>query len=87
MAQAGGMIGLLCFVLAVLAWPFKSKLRLEASEVSQPRYNKRPPEGGLVRNHLNWRSYLKTDGVDVDVERQPASRIVATASVVGDGGV
>ena len=24
------MIGLLCFVLAVLAWPFKSKLRLEA---------------------------------------------------------
>jgi len=24
------MIGLLCFVLTVLAWPFKSKLRLEA---------------------------------------------------------
>ena len=27
---AGGMIGLLCFALAVLASPFKSKLRLEA---------------------------------------------------------
>jgi hypothetical protein len=27
---AGGMIGLLCFVLAVLASPFKSKLRLQA---------------------------------------------------------
>ena len=25
--------------------------------------------GGLFRYHLNWRSYLKTDGVDVDVER------------------
>jgi hypothetical protein len=28
--EAGGMIGLFCFVLAVLASPFKSKLRLEA---------------------------------------------------------
>ena len=26
------MIGLLCFVLAVLAWPFRSKLRLEPVE-------------------------------------------------------
>src|ERR1700682_6192934 len=26
------MIGLFCFVLAVLAWPFKSKLRLEAEK-------------------------------------------------------
>jgi hypothetical protein len=32
-------------------------------------HNKRPPEGGLFCNPLNWRSYLKTDGVDVDVER------------------
>ena len=28
--KAGGMIGLLCFVLATLASPLKSKLRLEA---------------------------------------------------------
>jgi hypothetical protein len=28
--KAGGMIGLLCFVLAVLGSPFKSKMRLEA---------------------------------------------------------
>ena len=27
------MIGLLCFVLTVLAWPFKSKLRLEAENL------------------------------------------------------
>jgi hypothetical protein len=33
------MIGLLCFVLAVLASPFKSKLRLEAENaVLQSRY-------------------------------------------------
>ena len=30
MPEAGGMIRLFCFVLAVLASPFKSKLRLEA---------------------------------------------------------
>ena len=29
---AGGMIGLLCFVLAVLAAPIKSKMRLEAEK-------------------------------------------------------
>jgi hypothetical protein len=28
--SAGGLIGLLCFVLAILGSPFKSKLRLEA---------------------------------------------------------
>src|ERR1700732_4994050 len=31
-SRAGGMIGLLCFALAVLASPFKSKLRLEAED-------------------------------------------------------
>ena len=31
--EAGRMFGLLCFVLAVLASPFKSKLRLEADNV------------------------------------------------------
>src|ERR1700682_4107766 len=39
-AYAGGMIGLLCFVLAVLASPFKSKLRLEA-------------ENAVLRHQLN----------------------------------
>jgi hypothetical protein len=29
-SEVSGMIGLFCFVLAVLASPFKSKLRLEA---------------------------------------------------------
>jgi hypothetical protein len=30
------MIGLLCFVLAVLASPFKSRLRLEAENAALP---------------------------------------------------
>jgi hypothetical protein len=30
----GGMIGLLCFVVAVLASPFKSKIRLEAENAA-----------------------------------------------------
>jgi hypothetical protein len=33
------MIGLLCFVLAVLASPFKSKLRLEAENAVVPVVN------------------------------------------------
>jgi hypothetical protein len=33
-AQACGMIGLLCFVVAVLASPFKSKIRLEAENAA-----------------------------------------------------
>jgi hypothetical protein len=28
------MIGLLCFVLAVMVWPFKSKARLEAENAT-----------------------------------------------------
>jgi hypothetical protein len=32
--EAGGMIGLLCFALAVLTSPFKSKLRLEAENAA-----------------------------------------------------
>src|ERR1700732_22532 len=39
-SRAGGMIGLLCFVLAALASPFKSKLRLEA-------------ENAVLRHQLN----------------------------------
>jgi hypothetical protein len=31
---AAGMIGLLCFTLAVLAFPFKSRLRLEAENAA-----------------------------------------------------
>jgi hypothetical protein len=31
------MIGLLCFVVAVLGSPFKSKLRLEAENADSPR--------------------------------------------------
>jgi hypothetical protein len=38
--KLGGMIGLLCFALAVLASPFKSKLRLEA-------------ENAVLRHQLN----------------------------------
>ncbi|MDT7815285.1 MAG: hypothetical protein QOJ42_5201 [Acidobacteriaceae bacterium] len=32
--KLGGMIGLLCFVLAALASPFKSKIRLEAENAA-----------------------------------------------------
>ena len=38
--DGNGMIGLLCFVLAVLGSPFKSKLRLEA-------------ENAVLRHQLN----------------------------------
>jgi hypothetical protein len=53
-----------------------SALKCDGMARRQPATNsgsiagiKKPPEGGLFRNHLNWRSYLKTVGVDVDVER------------------
>src|SRR3979411_863344 len=52
------MIGLLCFVLAVLASPFKSKLRLEAENaVLRHQLNVlRPKLVGRVRltNHDRW---------------------------------
>jgi hypothetical protein len=32
--KTGGMIGLLCFVLAAFASPFKSKIRLEAENAA-----------------------------------------------------
>src|SRR4249920_567774 len=52
MAQAGGMIGLLCFALAVLASPFKSKLRLEAENAVLPH------QLIVLRRRLNGRIRL-----------------------------
>ena len=51
------MIGLLCFVLAVLASPFKSKLRLEAENaVLRQQWNLRRRLRGRVRltNNDRW---------------------------------
>ena len=52
------MIGLLCFVLAVLASPFKSKLRLEAENaVLRHRLNlmrRRLPGRVRLTNHHRW---------------------------------
>jgi hypothetical protein len=50
------MIGLLCFVLAVLASPFKSKLRLEAENAVLRQIVKRRRLHGRVRltNHDRW---------------------------------
>jgi hypothetical protein len=52
------MIGLLCFILAVLASPFKSKLRLEA-ETAMLRYQlivvrRRLPGRVRLTNHDRW---------------------------------
>jgi hypothetical protein len=44
------MIGLLCFVLAVLASPFKSKLRLEAENAVRCRL----PGRVRLTNHDRW---------------------------------
>src|SRR6202047_5215231 len=57
-SRAGGMIGLLCFALAVLASPFKSKVRLEAENAAL-RYQLivlRRRLHGRVRltNHDRW---------------------------------
>jgi len=52
------MIGLLCFVLAILASPFKSKLRLEAENaVLRHELNvvrRRPPGRVRLTNHDRW---------------------------------
>ena len=52
------MIGLLCFVLAVLASPFKSKLRLEAENaVLRHQLNvvrRRLPGRVRLTNHDRW---------------------------------
>jgi hypothetical protein len=52
------MIGLLCFLLAVLASPFKSKLRLEAENAvlrHQPMVLRRRPHGRVrLTNHDRW---------------------------------
>src|ERR1700736_3327819 len=52
------MIGLLCFVLAVLASPFKSKLRLEAENAvlrHQLIILRRRPHGRVrLTNHDRW---------------------------------
>src|ERR1700730_16248388 len=52
------MIGLLCFVLAVLASPFKSKLRLEAENaVLRHQLNvvrRRLPGRARLTNHDRW---------------------------------
>src|ERR1700736_5534814 len=56
--KAGGMIGLFCFVLAVLASPFKSKLRLEAENAvlrHQLIVLKRRLHGRVrLTNHDRW---------------------------------
>src|ERR1700738_5076638 len=52
------MIGLLCFVLAVLASPFKSKLRLEAENAVLRHQlivlRRRLPGAGRLTNHDRW---------------------------------
>ena len=52
------MIGLLCFVLAVLASPFKSKLRLEAENAVLRHQlivlRRRPPGRVRLTNHDRW---------------------------------
>ena len=52
------MIGLLCFVLAVLASPFKSKLRLEAENAVLRQIVKRRRLHGRVRLTNNDRWFL-----------------------------
>ena len=52
------MIGLLCFVLTVLASPFKSKLRLEAENAVLRHQlivvRRRLPGGVRLTNHDRW---------------------------------
>src|SRR5258708_5002662 len=52
------MIGLFCFALAVLAWPFRSKLRLEAENAvlrHQLIVLRRRPRGRVrLTNHDRW---------------------------------
>jgi hypothetical protein len=52
------MIGLPCFVLAVLALPFKSKLRLQAEDAVLRHQlivlRRRPPGRVWLTNHDRW---------------------------------
>jgi hypothetical protein len=66
------MIGLLCFVLAVLASPFKSKLRLEAEHavLRHQLIVLRRRLHGRVRftNHDRWFFYPAVSLVSIDLE-------------------
>src|SRR5258708_38450215 len=66
------MIGLLCFVLAVMAWPFKSKLRLEAENAvlrHQLIVLRRWVHGRVrLTNHDRWFFYSVVLLVSIDPE-------------------
>src|ERR1700682_993832 len=65
------MIGLLCFVLAVLASPFKSKLRLEA-------------ENAVLRHHDRRRGGIHVDVDDLALAvRGPRLVVVLDSHVAG----
>jgi hypothetical protein len=82
------MIGLLCFVLAVLASPFKSKLRLEAENAvlrHQLIVLRRRLHGRVrLTNHDRWFRVLaalrKRDGETVVGEGSPARWILKEAA-------
>src|SRR5260370_31276450 len=73
------MIGLLCFVLAVLAWPFKSKLRLQAENAvlrHQLIVLRRRLHGRVrLTNHDRW-FFCTTEGAVV-MEGSESSRPAA----------